>query len=53
MYFDEVADALDRPVPASLGVTLAGATLFTLMFFVLPGPLVRAANAAAASLFPG
>jgi hypothetical protein len=27
--------------------------LFTLLFFLVPGPLVRAANAAAASLFAG
>jgi NADH-quinone oxidoreductase subunit N len=53
MYFDEVAEALDRRVPGTLGVALAGTSLFTLLFFVLPGPLVRAANAAAASLFPG
>jgi NADH-quinone oxidoreductase subunit N len=53
MYFDAPGDALDRPVPASLGAVLCGATLFTLLFFLVPGPLVRAANAAAASLFAG
>jgi NADH-quinone oxidoreductase subunit N len=53
MYFDEATETLDRPFPASLGAVLAGATLFTFFFFLAPGPLVRAANAAAASLFPG
>ena len=34
-------------------VALALGTVVTLFFFIMPGPLVRAAAAAAASLFPG
>jgi NADH-quinone oxidoreductase subunit N len=52
MYFDEVKEALDARVAPSLTAVLAIGSLFTLLFFVMPGPLVRAANAAAASLFP-
>ena len=53
MYFDDASEQLDRPVASSLGTVLAGATIFTLLFFAAPGPLIRAANAAAASLFAG
>jgi NADH-quinone oxidoreductase subunit N len=53
MFFDEPADALDRPLAPALRGTLALGTAVTLFFFVMPGPLVRAAGAAAASLFPG
>ncbi len=53
MYFDEPVDALDRPIVPAVGVVMAGATLFTLLFFVWPAPLVVAAQAAAAALFPG
>jgi NADH-quinone oxidoreductase subunit N len=52
MYFHEVKEALDARVAPSLTAVLAIGSLFTLLFFVMPGPLVRAANAAAASLFP-
>jgi NADH-quinone oxidoreductase subunit N len=52
MYFDEVKEALDARVAPSLTAVLAIGSLFTLLFFVMPGPLVRAAHAAAASLFP-
>ena len=50
MYFDEPADALE-PMPYRIGAVLAVAGLFNLLFFVYPGPLVEAANAAAKSLF--
>jgi NADH-quinone oxidoreductase subunit N len=53
MFFDEPTEALDRPLPPALRGTLALGTVVTLFFFVMPGPLVRAAGAAAASLFPG
>jgi len=49
MYFDEPADAfepLDRGPGFVLGVTSA----FTLLFFLAPGPLVAAAEAAAKAL---
>ena len=53
MYFDEPALAFDRPIGAKLGVVLAISSLFTLLFFAYPGPLVAAASAAATSLFQG
>jgi len=53
MYFDESGEVLDRPLIPALGGVLAIGSAFTLFFFILPGPLVRAATAAASSLFPG
>jgi NADH-quinone oxidoreductase subunit N len=50
MYFDEPAPAFG-PMRPELKVVLAVAGLFNLLFFVVPGPLVNAAAAAANSLF--
>jgi NADH-quinone oxidoreductase subunit N len=51
MYFDEPAEAFDRPLTAELkGVVFVTAVL-TLFFFALPGPIVGGAEAAAAALF--
>ena len=50
MYFDEPAKAFE-PMPYELRAVLAVTGLFNLLFFVYPGPLVEAANAAAKSLF--
>jgi NADH-quinone oxidoreductase subunit N len=50
MYFDEPAQPFE-PMPYQLKAVLAVAGLFNLLFFVYPGPLVEAANAAAKSLF--
>jgi NADH-quinone oxidoreductase subunit N len=50
IYFDEPA-ARFEPMPRELGAVLAVTGLFNLLFFVYPGPLVEAANAAARSLF--
>ncbi len=52
MYFDEATAPLDRSMAPTLKVVLTGASLFTLLFFLLPSPLVAAAATAAASLFP-
>lgn len=50
MYFDEAAEPLDTAVhPAVMGITGVTA-LATLLFIVWPGPLLRAAGAAAAAL---
>jgi NADH-quinone oxidoreductase subunit N len=49
MYFDQGEGALD-PVPASLGVVMAGTGLFTLLFFLFPAPILAAAQAAVAAL---
>ena len=51
MYFDEPAPAFDRPLGTGVSAVLAGTSLFTLLFFVYPAPLLSAAAAAAASLF--
>jgi NADH-quinone oxidoreductase subunit N len=50
MYFDEPAGTFDA-MPTGVGVVLAVSTALVLFFVVLPSPLVRAANAAALSLF--
>src|ERR1700710_1216875 len=50
MYFDEQAEATDT-VRVELRAVLAVAGLFTILFFVYPGPLVSAATVAAKSLF--
>jgi NADH-quinone oxidoreductase subunit N len=50
MYFDEPAKAFE-PMPHKLRAVLAVSGLFNLLFFVYPGPLIEAANAAAKSLF--
>src|SRR3954468_8438594 len=50
MYFEEPAKPFE-PMPIELKAVLAVTGLFNLLFFVYPGPLVAAANAAAKSLF--
>ena len=50
MYFEEPAKPFE-PIPIELKAVLAVTGLFNLLFFVYPGPLVAAANAAAKSLF--
>jgi NADH-quinone oxidoreductase subunit N len=50
MYFDEPVRTFE-PMPHELRAVLAVTGLFNLLFFVYPGPLIEAANAAAKSLF--
>jgi NADH-quinone oxidoreductase subunit N len=50
MYFDEAGRAFE-PMPYQLRAVLAVTGLFNLLFFVYPGPLIEAADAAAKSLF--
>ncbi|MBV9239268.1 MAG: NADH-quinone oxidoreductase subunit NuoN [Xanthobacteraceae bacterium] len=50
MYFDEPAPAFG-PMRTELKLVLAVTGLFNLLFFVVPGPLIDAASAAAKSLF--
>jgi NADH-quinone oxidoreductase subunit N len=50
MYFEEPARPFE-PMPIELKGVLAVTGLFNLLFFIYPGPLVDAANAAAKSLF--
>jgi len=51
MYFDEPAAAFDRPIAAELKGVLIVTAVLTLFFFLLPGPLVGGAEAAATALF--
>ena len=50
MYFDEPVGAVD-PMRLELRAVLAVSGIFTVLFFVYPGPLVSAASLAAKSLF--
>ncbi|MGH7044837.1 MAG: NADH-quinone oxidoreductase subunit NuoN [Stellaceae bacterium] len=51
MYFDEPAGALDAPIAGELKAVLFVTAVVTLFFFLLPGPVVGSAAAAASSLF--
>ncbi len=51
MYFDEPVDALDRPIGRPLAIVLTLSTLFMLLFWIYPSPLVDSASAASAVLF--
>ncbi len=53
MYFDEPKDTLHRPIARELAWVIAATGILTLLFFVYPGPVLTAANAAAAALFSG
>jgi NADH-quinone oxidoreductase subunit N len=50
MYFDEPVGVFDRIPGRELGLIQAAAAVFTLFFFLFPGPLVRAAELAVKSL---
>jgi NADH-quinone oxidoreductase subunit N len=50
MYFDAPAPAFDRR-PSMIGFVAAVTGLFTLFFFLFPGPFVAAAGTAASALF--
>lgn len=50
MFFDEPAEAFE-PMPAELKVVLGLSGVFVIFFWVMPGPVVTAAAAAAQSLF--
>jgi NADH-quinone oxidoreductase subunit N len=51
MYFDEPAEGFDRPIVTELKAVLFVTAVVTLFFFLLPGPIVAGAKAAAAALF--
>jgi NADH-quinone oxidoreductase subunit N len=53
MYFDELEDAFESSPGWEVPSIMALTGLAVLLFFVLPGPLFSAAQAAAASLFSG
>jgi NADH-quinone oxidoreductase subunit N len=50
MYFDDPAPGFE-PVPAKVMLVLGLSGIFTLFYFIAPGPLVAAADSAARSLF--
>ncbi len=53
MYFDEPIMEFDPPSGGEVLAVLTATGLAILLFFVLPGPLLSAADAAAKSLFGG
>ncbi len=53
MYFDEPVEAFDRIGDDSMSGVLIGTGLFTLLFFLVPAPILNGAASAAASLFAG
>lgn len=53
MYFEEAAEPLDRHIGADLSAVMAAACILILFFFLVPGPVMSGASAAAASLFGG
>jgi NADH-quinone oxidoreductase subunit N len=53
MYFDELAEGFEESPGWEVPSILALTALAVLLLFVLPGPLLTAAEAAAASLFGG
>ena len=53
MYFDEPAEPFERPVGREIDAVMTLTGLFTLLFFVFPGPIVAAAKSAAQMFFTG
>ncbi len=53
MYFDEPAEALDRPIAPEMSVILTGSTLAMLLLILFLAPLLDGTAVAAASLFQG
>lgn len=50
VYFDESVEAIDEDIGQELAIITGAAAVFTLLFVFIPGPIVNAAQAAAASL---
>ena len=53
MYFDEAAEPFDGPIGRDMGLVLIGTSVVILFLFVLPGPVLNGAAAAAAALIAG
>ena len=51
MYFDEPAEAFDRPIGRDLGAILTVSALFVVLFIVFQTPILDSAGAAASVLF--
>ncbi|MEP2829636.1 NADH-quinone oxidoreductase subunit NuoN [Parvibaculum sp.] len=52
MYFDEAAEPFVQPMPGELATVLGVCSVFTLLFFVYPAPLILGAQAAVGALLP-
>ena len=53
MFFDEPVEAFDRPIGWEMSTVLTVTAVVTLLFFIVPGPILDSASAAAAVLFSG
>jgi NADH-quinone oxidoreductase subunit N len=53
MYFDEATEPLDSAIPTDLRIVMYVATAVTLLFFLVPSPVVETADIAAAALMGG
>ena len=53
MYFDEPAEAFERPIGREIAALIAVAGLFVVLFVFFPSPIVDSAASAASVLFPG
>ena len=53
MYFDEADEPLDQAIPIDLKFVMYVSTAVTLLFFLVPSPLVETADAAAKALIGG
>ena len=53
MFFDEATGAFDRSPGWSMNLIIGATGLMIFFFFLFAGPVLNAAQAAAASLFPG
>ena len=52
MYFDDPAEAFDRPMERELSLVIGGTSVAILLFFFYLAPIVAGAAGAAAALFP-
>jgi len=53
MYFDDVAEPMDRTLGREVRLVMLGSSALILLFFLYPEPVLSSAEAAAAALFPG
>jgi NADH-quinone oxidoreductase subunit N len=52
MYFDDPAEKFDKPAGREISYVVLLTAVFTMLFFLYTGPLLRGADAAATSLVP-
>ena len=52
MYFDDPAEAFEKPLRTEMGAIMAVSGLFTVFFFALPAPFLAMAQTAAQALIP-